>query len=201
MQKNFSYILLIFFIFILFSPIFGFSRDSSDERRVEEGKRKALETTEQNSSAKGTKKGYRSPPPMDPLDRMYFAELILKKITYQYDLCKVISLLLEKEKTYITLDAQIRLLKENKFLPKSLETNFNPTEPLRKGVAAYIFCKTLEIKGGLAIRLFGLTEHTAINELVYEGIMPAGNAKEIVTGEELISVFTQAVSYRKDHAK
>ena len=170
-------------------------------RRVEENKRKDLQATENLKS-----RGLEQPPssastPMSPLDRMYFFELMTKKITYHYDLCKIISLLLEKENEYITLDAQIMLLKENRFLPHRLiKEDFSPQELLRRGIAAYVFTKALGIKGGWSVRVIGLREHNAINELVYEGIMPAGNARDILSGEELISIFTQAVKYRKKNA-
>ncbi len=173
----------------------------SGDRRVEEDKLKAFQATEITADPSKGKIPFSKPPPMDPLDRMYFVEIMMKKITYLYDLSKIISLLLEKENKYITLDAQIMLLRENHLLPRHLKKDFNPQAPLRKGVAAYVFCKALEINGGLGIRMFGLTEHSAINELVYEGILPAGNAKEILTGEELISIFTQAANHRKSHAK
>ncbi len=199
--KN-TFIKLLFAVLIVlsFSSV-ALSQTPVEARRVEENKRKDLQATE-NPKRPGTEQ----PPstasaPMRPLDRMYFLELITKRITYHYDLCKMISLLLEKENEYITLDAQIMLLKENHFLPRSLEEDFPPQQLLRKGVTAYIFTKALGIKGGWSVRVFGLREHNAINELVYEGIMPAGNARDIVSGEELISIFTQAVNYRKNNAQ
>lgn len=177
------------------------AQSQSNERRVEEDKRKDLQATEKSIDSSMEIKPFSRPKPMDPLDKIYFLELIMKKVTYHYDLCKIIPLLLEQGNKYITLDSQIKLLKKNHFLPRRLEKGFTPEAPLRKGVAAYVFSKVLGIKGGWNIRLFGQTEHNAINELVYEGIMPAGNSREILSGEDLVLMYTQAINYRKNHAQ
>ena len=112
---------------LVFSSL-SFAQSSVNDRRIEEDKRRDLRTTESNQPGERTEQPPNRPSPMRPLDRMYFAELIIKKITYHYDLCKVISLLLEKENIYITLAAQIRLLKENDFLPSKFKDEFPPSE-------------------------------------------------------------------------
>lgn len=194
------YIRALFVIIILSFSSVALSQTQVDDRRVEENKRKDLQATEYKGDRRGARQPSSASAPMRPLDRMYFLELVMKKISYHYDICKVISLLMEKENEYISLDAQVMLLRENHFLPSHLESEFDPQQPLRKGVAAYIFSKALGIKGGWSIRIFGLNERSAINELVYQGIMSTGNAREILSGEELISIFTQAVNYRKNNA-
>ena len=62
-------------------------------------------------------------------------------------------------------------------------------------LAAYMFYKALGIKGGLCLRLFGVNERYAVKELGFQGIMPSGNVNDIVSGEELVSAFTQATNY------
>lgn len=201
MRDKFIYIRSLFIItFILCFSSVAPSQTQVEERRVGENKRKDLQATEYKGDRGVARQPSSATAEMRPLDRMYFVELIMKKVTYHYDICKIISLLMEKENEYISLDAQIMLLKENHFLPSRLESEFDPQQPLRKGVAAYIFSKALGIKGGWSIRTFGLNERSAINELVYEGIMSTGNTREVLSGEELISIFTQAVNYRKNNA-
>ena len=99
------------------------------------------------------------------------------------------------ENKYIDLNSQIAFLKENRFLPKKIAQDFKPTEPLRKGLAAYIFYKALGLKGGIIIRVFGSTQRYALKELAYQGIMPSGNVNDIVSGDELISTLTRAANY------
>jgi predicted RNase H-like nuclease (RuvC/YqgF family) len=99
------------------------------------------------------------------------------------------------ENQYIDLGSQVTFLKQNKLLPKRYEKEFDPTKPLRKGLTAYMFCRALGIKGGIMLRLFGMTERYAIKELVHQGMMSSGDVDDIVTGEELIYLVTQAGNY------
>lgn len=199
MKDIFIRSLFVIIIFLSFSSVV-LSQTQVNDRRVEENKRKDLQSTEYKGDRERARQPSAAPAPMRPLDRMYFAELIMKKVTYRYDICKIIAILMKKENEYISLDAQIMLLTENHFLPRHLESDFDPQQPLRRGVAAFIFSKALDIQGGWSIRTFGLNERSAINELVYQGIMSAGNVRDILSGEELISIFTQSVNHRKNNA-
>lgn len=67
--------------------------------------------------------------------------------------------------------------------------------PLRKGAAALLFCRVLDIHGGIWMRLFPNSERYALRELVFEGIMSAEGTGEIVTGRELVAIFVAAVDY------
>ena len=73
--------------------------------------------------------------------------------------------------------------------------SFDPNEPLRKGLAAYMFCKALGIKGGLAARVFGMNERYAMKELIFEEMMYPGDARDIVRGKELIVMVTRSAEY------
>jgi len=66
---------------------------------------------------------------------------------------------------------------------------------LRKGEAALMFCRALDIRGGLALRLFPGSERYALRELVYIGIVAAEGPLEVVTGPELVAMFIQAVDH------
>lgn len=205
MAKYFTFFLDTFFecdnialmakIFILII-CFAFSSsiltaETVEDRRIEEEKRDSLRPTEAGSSAE--KRDY--PKPIAPIDLVYFAELITKRITYRYDACKILVLLVGAEDRYIDLGSQVTFLKEKGLLPQKYEAEFDPMKPLRKGITAYMFCKALEIRGGLLLRFFGMSERYCVKELAYEGIMASGNVNEIVSGEELVSVFTQSITY------
>lgn len=184
----------IFLVFLFLFPSFLTAQTLEEDRRIEEGKRDSLRPTETHESK--SKAQPQSASPIVALDMIYFVELSLKRISFGYDACKVLVILMGVENQYIDLNSQVTFLKENKFLPKGLELEFDPMKPLRKGLAAYIFCKALDIKGGVILRLFGVSQRYALNELVYQGFMSAGNPRDIVSGEELVSILLQAVSHK-----
>ena len=121
---------------------------------------------------------------------------MLKRIAYRYDASKALVILMRVENQYISLDSQIHFLKKKNILPKKFESEFDPMEPLRKGLIAYMFSMALDIKGGVVLSLFGMSERYALKKLVYQGMMSSGNVKDIVSGEELISILTQAGNFK-----
>lgn len=181
------FIPLVFFVLF---PFFLTAQNVEEKRRVEEEKRQDLRPSEVQIP-KETKK----PPEMLPIDTSYFTGLAFKKITFGYDACKTLVMLMGGEEKYIDLDSQVAFLKEKKLLPKKFISEFDPMQPLRKGLTAYMFCKTLGLKGGFSLRLFGLNQRYALKEMVFAGIMFPGNVHDIVSGEELISVFMLATDY------
>lgn len=191
-------IIIIIVICLSLLPSLSIAETLEEERRVEEEKREKLRPSEVQIAEEEVQ-----PPPISPEDFIYFIELMQKRITFRYDACKAMVILMGVEDEYIDLDSQIAFLRENHFLPKKIESDFDPILPLRKGLAAYMFCKTLDIKGGLCLWFLGINERYALQELAYEGIMASGNVNDIVSGEELISALTQASDYlaKKQQAK
>ena len=167
------------------------AQTTEEDRRIEEEKRKSLQATE--AGVVDEKKGRVQP--IAPIDLVYFAELMPRMVTYRYDACKALVVLMGVEDKYIDLDSQVIFLKEKNFLPKKIETEFDPMKPLRKGLAAYMFCKALGIRGGICLTLGGMNERYALKELVHHGIMSSGNVKDIVGGDELVSIVMQSANY------
>lgn len=162
-----------------------------EKRRIEEEKRKDLLPEKIQPS----KQHRKMPIKFAPDDLLYFSGLLPKKVTFRYDACKTLVVLLEVKDQYIDLDSQIIFLKERNFLPKKFEKEFNPMEPLRKGLLAYMLYSALEMRGGISLTLFGRSERYSLKELVFQGIMSEGNTKDIVSGEELFSITIQALNY------
>ncbi len=169
------------------------------DRRIEEEKRKSLQPSEVQIPGETVS----GPKPLAPIDIIYFIELTPKRVTFRYDVCKALVVLMGVEDEYIDLDSQVTFLRENHLLPGRFKSEFDPMKPLRKGLTAYMFCKALDIKGGVSLRLFGMSERYAIQELAFKGIMSSGNVNDILSGDELISALTQAASYmaKKQRAK
>ena len=176
---------------LLLPPLACLAQSLQGERRIEEEKRKDLRPTEVAAPAPSTT----PPSSLDRIDQDYLMEFLLRRVTFRRDLCKVMVLLFGVENEYISLDSQIAFLKESKLLPKRVAEDFRPTEPLRKGLAAYVFYRALDIKGGLIITVLGVNERYALKELSYQGIMSSGNTNDIVSGDELISALTLAARH------
>jgi hypothetical protein len=72
-----------------------------------------------------------------------------------------------------------------------------PSDPVTKGTVAYMLCRALDIRGGLTMRIFGISRRYAFRECVYLGIFSGGTTDEYVSGRELIDVITNAEHYRE----
>lgn len=184
--------MLVILVALIIFPSILLAQTPEQARRIEEQKRENLRPTE----GKTSKIKEKIPQPLDPIDLVYFAELMLKKITYRYDISKAIIILMGVENQFIDLGSQITFLKNENILPKKFEKKeFDVTKPLRKGLTAYMFCKALKIKGGILLTLFGVNQRYALKELVHQGVMSSGNVKDVVSGEELVLILTRAGNY------
>ena len=72
------------------------------------------------------------------------------------------------------------------------------SSPVDRGTLAYMLCKSLGIKGGLTIRLFGLSRRYALRECISIGLMNRGSAEKYVKGRMLIDVITDAGIYQRE---
>jgi len=183
-------LLTLFFLFPAY--LLSAAPNPQDDRRIEEQKREELKPTEVHYQAK---KQTKKSPPLSDEDITYLSALGFKKVTYGYDLCKTLVILLKVENKYVGLDAQVAFLKEQKLLPKKIEDTFDPVQPLRRGIAAYALRKVLHVKGGIFLRIFNESQRYALKELTYEGIMSSGHINEIISGDELSSAITRAVNH------
>ena len=185
-------IIVLLVCFSLF-PSLSVAETLEEKRRIEEKKRENLRPSE--VQIKVTKAAPSPRTPLDPSDIVYFADLMSKRVAFCYDACKALVVLVGVENEYINLDSQVAFLKKRNLLPKKHQSEFDPMQPLRRGLVAYMFCEALDIKGGLILRIFGMSQRYALKELAFQGIMSSGNVNDIVSGEELVLVFTQAVQY------
>jgi len=189
--------LIFLFIFCLFLPSPTIAQTARDERWIEEEKRESLRATETEILEEEHKKI----PPTDLIGLSYFEDLLSRRVASCSDALKTIIILLGVEDQYKEPESQISFLNEKNIIPKGIVKDFNPSQPLRKGLAAYMFCKVLKIKGGFWMRIFGLNQRYALKELVYEGIIFPGTVKDIVSGRELILILTKSAEYLTKTAK
>lgn len=183
-------ILIFVFLVSLTSPLSA--ETLKGQRRLEEEARDDLRFTEPQPSVISEPVLESSPSP----DLAFFQELLLKEYVVRSDVIRPLLILLgEDELLSQEQAAQIRFLQEKKILPAKVAQNFSPEKPLRKGLAAYMFCKALRMKGGIGARIFGMNQRYALNELVFTGIMSEASRDDIVSGPEFIIIFTQATEY------
>jgi len=130
-------------------------------------------------------------------DTSYFRKLSIRKITFISDGCYSVCLLLGVADKYTDFESQKKFLNEKKILPERLN-NAKADDVLRKGTAAYMFCKALDIKGGALLNVFRTKEKYTLRELVFKKLVADGPEQKIVGGRELLSILMRASEYKAD---
>jgi len=69
--------------------------------------------------------------------------------------------------------------------------------PATKARLAYMVCRVAKIKGGLTIRLFGLSQRYALRECVYLKIVLPGAEYKPVSGREVLAILKRAEDYMR----
>jgi len=185
--------LILALLFLCAASLPSVAELSVSDRRIEEEKRMSLRPTEQ--VAFEPKEPAKEP---SAIDVDYFKELLSRRIACISDASKVLAILMEADGKSEDPESLIVFLKEKKVFPKDIVKDLTPGTPLRKGVAAYMFCAGLDIRKGVILKLFGLSERYAMKELAYEGMLSPGDAYDIMTGKELALLFLGADAYVTD---
>ena len=126
----------------------------------------------------------------------YFRDLTNKGNATYYDAFRIINILKEgKDSPDITFDGYKNKLIESKVIPsgwnKVKEKDF-----INRADVAYMLVKTLSIKGGVTLRVFGLTPRYALRECIMRKLIPDGYPNQLISGGELISVLVHAEKYQ-----
>jgi len=138
--------------------------------------------------------------PLRAYDPEYFNEVVGRKAVSLGDGCQLIMYLLELEDKYPGFDSQMAFLKANQLVKKSISDK-SQDAPLQRGELAYMLCKTLRLQGGLKAKFVGMNERFAMEELIYQRIMREGHALDLVTGQELVVIMTQAAQHMLSRIK
>jgi hypothetical protein len=91
--------------------------------------------------------------------------------------------------------ARVAELKRRRLLPPEFDAPAD--EAVRRGTVAYALCRALEIRGGVTMRLFGLSPRYAVRELVDLGIFPMSSPDQTFSGTELVGVIGKAEDYQR----
>lgn len=186
--------------FVFLTLIITFSAQASpfqEERRIEEENRSKLLPTEvaPHFSTKSTS------PLEGSSEAILLTRLLSEKQTTLKDAVQVLCILLGSSAPLDDFDAQALFLKDREIFPSRSSALSDPGLKLRKGLAAYMFCRALSLKGGVTMRIFGISERYALRELAYEGIMVWGSTQEYVSGDELVETFANAAQMLIDRSQ
>ncbi len=92
--------------------------------------------------------------------------------------------------------AEIRdIMLQKKLIKKSHAKD--PDRLANRGQVAYMVCKALGIRGGLTMRIFGISERYGFRECTYLGLIPGGSQWDKVSGSELVGILAHAADYRE----
>jgi len=72
--------------------------------------------------------------------------------------------------------------------------------PLTKGLLAALSLSYLGIKGGVGLRLCGVSERRALAEMVFRKLIVSGSTGETLSGLELMSISRRVCEYKKERA-
>jgi hypothetical protein len=136
------------------------------------------------------------PVPAGKESRTAYLRRIFEKDRASYgDACRALLSLLKNEHTDADFAAVSGDLSGRGIV--SADWNLQEKSLLTKGTLAYMLCQALEIKGGLTMRLFGVSRRYALRECQHKALIVGGVADEYVTGRELLDVITNASVYRE----
>jgi len=172
--------------------------ETAADRRIELERQEELKPTELKTPPLEAKAppGVNAPPDakqkLHDLQLSFLRTLPPRKVVLRHDLGQIIGIL--GGQTNAGTEERIRWMNERGLIPPELRNNFDPMQPLTKGVAAYTFCRLMKVKGGLIIRTFGLSQRYAFKELADMRMMQ-GSPHESMSGEELLILVIKATEY------
>lgn len=91
--------------------------------------------------------------------------------------------------------ARVALLKQRGLLPASF--NQPASAAVERGTVAVMIVKTLSIRGGWAMHVFGPTPRYALRELMSMSILPYSSPQQIFSGAEFVGVIGALEDYQK----
>lgn len=124
-----------------------------------------------------------------------YRELLDKKVATVQDSFLILATLIKNKTVYDVEEAKQTLIGE-KILTKEEVSKAKLTNPLKHSFLAYLLFKTLNLKGGLMIRILGVTPRYALKECIYAGLIKGEFSSKYISGAELLSILSRAKEYR-----
>jgi len=128
-----------------------------------------------------------------PSDAAFFAELGYKDTATAADASRALAILVsEGSQVGDDFETAKAYLAKRGVLAGGWFAKAAADAPVSRGHLAVLICKTLGIKGGIWMRMFGPNPRLALNECAYLEVMVRGCDYGYVTGGELVGVIDRA---------
>jgi len=132
-------------------------------------------------------------------DTSFFRSLLKKDRATFADACRIMAMLHSKSRDAAGFKQDLRVLRKAGVAPVKI---MKPKgEPVTVGEVSFMLCKTLGIKGGLTMRVFGTSKRYAYRECVHLGLVPNVSQRRYVSGEELVGIAGLAEEYMRAESK
>lgn len=115
----------------------------------------------------------------------FFRELLEQKVTTVDDGCRAILLVLERPVPEKPRE-RLRAVEKLGLLPRDLDRD--PMGRFTAGMLGYLVCKATGLRGGLTMRISGVSERYGLKECVARKWIGPGPTYRSVSGGELLSV-------------
>jgi hypothetical protein len=125
----------------------------------------------------------------------YWHEVATKPLISNDEAFHGLLLYLDGKDDATAYDQRVATLRARGFLPKNFNRGAN--DALERGTLAVPLAKHLGLKGGLTMRLTGVTPRYATRELEYRGVYPPSSTQQIFTGAEFVGVIGKAEDFRR----
>lgn len=116
-------------------------------------------------------------------DAEFTRELMKKKKATVGDVAMVFYSFLDEKPVKTPKEALAALAKKNR-MPDDWDLDSNAS----LGEVCYLICTTLEIEGGVTMRVIGTTPRYAYRECVCRGLVKANGPHSAVSGRDLLSI-------------
>ena len=134
-------------------------------------------------------------------DTSYFRDLVKKGNATYYDAYRIITILeTGKDDAQSTFENLRDKLIEAGIIAKNWDKK-KADGFVNRGEISYMLFKTLKLKGGLTVRIFGLTCRYAFRECVNKKLLVQGYANQLLSGGEIISILSEAENYQTKQAE
>lgn len=130
-------------------------------------------------------------------------DLTPKETVYEGDAVKACAVLLGERQNATDLAACEARLRAKGAL--DVNDSYSPHRVLRKGFAAMVFARSMDLKGGWAARLSSLSggkmgPRIAYKELEFRNMVPPLGTQDLMTGDELLSLLKISQAYVRQEA-
>jgi hypothetical protein len=124
----------------------------------------------------------------------FWHELATRKLTSNDDAFHGLLLYLDNTDKTATYEDRVAALKSRGLLPAHFS---EPAElAVERGTIAYAIVKTLHIRGGWVMHIFGASPRYAVKELVDDGIFPPSSPQQTFSGSEYVGVIGKLEDYQ-----